>query len=75
MYEAVMEHFEECHLVVKAAAVADYRPAAAAEQKMKKENFGECAETAAEPRYPAGAGPPQGWSVSCGLRHGDGAPG
>ncbi|HOJ84496.1 MAG TPA: phosphopantothenoylcysteine decarboxylase, partial [Bacillota bacterium] len=39
MYEAVMEHFEECHLVVKAAAVADYRPAAAAEQKMKKENF------------------------------------
>lgn len=37
MYAAVMEHFESCQLVIKAAAVADYRPAAAAEQKLKKE--------------------------------------
>lgn len=37
MYAAVMERFAECDLVIKAAAVADYRPAAAAEQKLKKE--------------------------------------
>ncbi|MGB4125269.1 MAG: bifunctional phosphopantothenoylcysteine decarboxylase/phosphopantothenate--cysteine ligase CoaBC [Dethiobacteria bacterium] len=38
MYTAVVERFEECDLVIKAAAVADYRPAAAAEQKLKKES-------------------------------------
>ncbi len=36
MYEAVMERFPCVDLVVKSAAVADYRPARAAVQKIKK---------------------------------------
>lgn len=39
MYEAVLDHFKNCHLVIKAAAVCDYRPAKAAHQKLKKESF------------------------------------
>ena len=37
MYEAVMERFPEVDIVVKAAAVADYRPAVQSEQKIKKD--------------------------------------
>ncbi|TGE32821.1 bifunctional phosphopantothenoylcysteine decarboxylase/phosphopantothenate--cysteine ligase CoaBC [Desulfosporosinus sp. Sb-LF] len=36
MYDAVLERFSEIDVVVKAAAVADYRPAVQAEQKIKK---------------------------------------
>lgn len=36
MYQAVMERFDEMDLVIKAAAVADYRPKVVFEQKMKK---------------------------------------
>jgi len=37
MFAAVLEHFPQADLVLKAAAVADYRPAKPAEQKIKKE--------------------------------------
>ena len=37
MFEAVLEHFPRADIVIKAAAVADYRPARTAEQKIKKE--------------------------------------
>lgn len=37
MYDAVLSHFPELDVVVKAAAVADYRPATQAEQKIKKD--------------------------------------
>ena len=37
MYEAVLEHFLQVDIVIKAAAVADYRPAKKAAQKIKKE--------------------------------------
>lgn len=37
MYEAVLSLYPEADIVVKAAAVADYRPAAEAGQKIKKE--------------------------------------
>ena len=37
MHAAVLERFTGCDLVIKAAAVADYCPAAVAEQKIKKE--------------------------------------
>lgn len=37
MYEAVLARFSEVDVVVKAAAVADYRPAVQAEQKIKKD--------------------------------------
>lgn len=39
MYEAVLAHFPEMDVVVKAAAVADYRPAVQAEQKIKKDGI------------------------------------
>jgi phosphopantothenoylcysteine decarboxylase/phosphopantothenate--cysteine ligase len=41
MRAAVMERLEGADLVVKAAAVADFRPAARAERKIKKEALGE----------------------------------
>ncbi len=36
MYEAVMDEAESCDIIVKAAAVADYRPAQASDAKIKK---------------------------------------
>jgi phosphopantothenoylcysteine decarboxylase / phosphopantothenate---cysteine ligase len=37
MYHAVMEHFDSAHIVIKTAAVADYRPKVSFEHKMKKQ--------------------------------------
>lgn len=37
MYEAVLQHFDSVDLVIKAAAVADYRPGEASPQKIKKQ--------------------------------------
>ena len=37
MYEAVMVHFPDCDVLVMAAAVADFRPAAKTESKIKKD--------------------------------------
>jgi phosphopantothenoylcysteine decarboxylase/phosphopantothenate--cysteine ligase len=39
MRDAVLEHLEAATLVVKAAAVADFRPAAPSERKLKKEDL------------------------------------
>ena len=36
MYDAVMSRAKEQDIIVKAAAVADYRPASVAEEKIKK---------------------------------------
>lgn len=36
MYEAVLTHFDKAHVVIKTAAVADYRPKHVHKQKMKK---------------------------------------
>lgn len=36
MYEAMMARYENCDIIIKAAAVSDYRPKEAATQKMKK---------------------------------------
>ena len=38
MYEAVMANYEQADIIVKSAAVSDYRPAQAAEQKIKKKD-------------------------------------
>lgn len=38
MYETVLEHFEEQDIVIKAAAVADYRPVNPTEEKVKKKD-------------------------------------
>ncbi|EPZ39296.1 MULTISPECIES: bifunctional phosphopantothenoylcysteine decarboxylase/phosphopantothenate--cysteine ligase CoaBC [Anoxybacillus] len=37
MYEAVMEHFQHSDIVIKTAAVADYRPKYVADNKIKKQ--------------------------------------
>ncbi len=49
MYRAVLEHFSSCRLVIKAAAVSDYRPARDAEQKIKKSTAGFTVELVANP--------------------------
>jgi phosphopantothenoylcysteine decarboxylase/phosphopantothenate--cysteine ligase len=36
MYNAVMEVFSDCDIVIKTAAVSDYRPSEAYQQKVKK---------------------------------------
>lgn len=38
MFDAVIEHYEEQDIVIKAAAVADYRPKNPAEEKVKKKD-------------------------------------
>lgn len=38
MYEAVMENFKKSTIIIKAAAVADYRPAILVKEKIKKGN-------------------------------------
>lgn len=37
MYKAIWDHFEDTDIVIKAAAVADYRPKLTFDQKMKKQ--------------------------------------
>jgi len=39
MHEAVMAHAAEANIIIKAAAVADYRPTAPAVQKIKRHDF------------------------------------
>lgn len=49
MYEAVEERFSELDIVIKAAAVADYRPAVLAEQKIKKDGANRTIELVPNP--------------------------
>lgn len=42
MFEAVMQHAQAAALFVATAAVADWRPASAAAQKIKKDGTGQC---------------------------------
>ena len=41
MREAVLAEFDDASIVIKAAAVADFRPAAVSDRKIKKEQLGE----------------------------------
>ncbi|TFE03545.1 bifunctional phosphopantothenoylcysteine decarboxylase/phosphopantothenate--cysteine ligase CoaBC [Jeotgalibacillus sp. R-1-5s-1] len=38
MYEAVVSRFDDSHIVIKSAAVADYRPVFTSDRKMKKQD-------------------------------------
>ncbi|MCR5216997.1 MAG: bifunctional phosphopantothenoylcysteine decarboxylase/phosphopantothenate--cysteine ligase CoaBC [Lachnospiraceae bacterium] len=38
MFEAVVDHYDDADIVIKAAAVADYRPTNPADEKMKKKD-------------------------------------
>lgn len=49
MYDAVLERFAEVDIVIKAAAVADYRPAVLAEQKIKKDGTNRTIELVPNP--------------------------
>lgn len=49
MYDAVLARFSEVDVVVKAAAVADYRPAVQAEQKIKKDGTNRTLELVPNP--------------------------
>ena len=49
MYDAVLARFPEVDVVVKAAAVADYRPAVQAEQKIKKDGTNRSLELVPNP--------------------------
>jgi phosphopantothenoylcysteine decarboxylase/phosphopantothenate--cysteine ligase len=39
MYEAILNHFDDADIIIKAAAVSDYRPSNISNQKIKKSNF------------------------------------
>lgn len=67
MYDAVMERAAEQDIIVKAAAVADYRPAAVAAEKMKK--TGQSAKIALERTKDilAALGEEKGDTILCGF--------
>ena len=56
MYEASVQHFENAEIVVLSAAVADYRPAHVAEQKIKKKGDGMTIELEKTPDIAASLG-------------------
>lgn len=56
MYEASMQHFEKTDIAVLSAAVADYRPAHVAEQKIKKKGDGMTIELEKTPDIAASLG-------------------
>lgn len=49
MLKAVMERYQDCQVVVKAAAVSDFRPLSAAPEKIKKEAAGLTLQMAPNP--------------------------
>ena len=56
MKDAMENHFEESDIVIMSAAVADYRPATMAEQKIKKEEDGMTIELVKNPDILKGLG-------------------
>lgn len=56
MQSAVMAHVEECHVVIKAAAVADYRPVDRKSDKIKKKGEFATIELVKNPDILAGLG-------------------
>ena len=64
MQEAVMAHVAVCDVVIKAAAVADYRPATRNSTKIKKKADWATIELVKNPDILAGLG-----GMDCGLKH------
>ena len=63
MRDAVMEHYRHASIIIKAAAVADFRCMAESCQKIKKQPGGDgcmSLEAGKEPGHPSGAGQHQG---------------
>ena len=67
MYDAVMERAKEQDIIIKAAAVADYRPATVADEKIKKS--GDSTELALERTKDilAALGEQKGKTILCGF--------
>lgn len=67
MAAAVDEHFEQAHLVIKTAAVADYRPREQLPRKHKKKDKDLCLELERNPDILAGLGARKGGRVLVGF--------
>jgi phosphopantothenoylcysteine decarboxylase/phosphopantothenate--cysteine ligase len=67
MYDAVLTRFPEVDVVVKAAAVADYRPAVQAEQKIKKDGTDRTLELVLNPDILAELGRKKTFQVLIGF--------
>ena len=67
MYEAVWQHYEESDIVIKAAAVADYRPKTTAVDKIKKQDGELCIELERNPDILAELGKKKGSKILVGF--------
>ena len=67
MHQAALERFEESDIAVLAAAVADFRPSAVSEQKIKKNGAGVTVELEANPDILADLGAAKGSRVVVGF--------
>lgn len=67
MEQAVREHYSEAQVVIKAAAVADYRPQKASSQKIKKQDGELILELERNPDILAGLGSDKGDRVLVGF--------
>ena len=67
MYEAVTSRFDEMDVLVMAAAVADYRPAAVADDKIKKKDGDLSIAVARTPGILGPIGPKKKGQVLCGF--------
>ena len=74
MYEAVTDRFDTTDVLIMAAAVADYRPATVANDKIKKEGGRPLHPRGAHRGYPWHHRPPQDPPVPVRLFHGDPGP-
>lgn len=73
MYDAVMSRAKEQDIIVKAAAVADYRPASVAEEKIKKSDREASIELERTQDILAALGADKGKDDTVRVFHGDGA--
>ena len=67
MYDAVMSRAKEQDIIVKAAAVADYRPASVAEEKIKKSDREASIELERTQDILAALGADKGKTILCGF--------
>lgn len=67
MHQAVMENFDEVDVVVKAAAVSDYRPARFSPSKIKKEKDALCVDLKKNPDIIAEIGKAKGNKIVVGF--------
>lgn len=67
MYKAVMQNYQDFHIIIKAAAVADYRPRVQQQEKIKKDNTKLCLELEKNPDILAELGAKKGSRIVIGF--------